>query len=78
MAHLEETTPLENTRHAHEMGLCRSGERHHNAKLTADEVQEMRALRSEGWLLSDLAARYGVTKSNVSYILRGKGWKTVA
>lgn len=78
LANLEESNPRDNTRHAHATGLCAEGERHHNAKMTADNIRELRSLRADGWLLSDLASRYGVTKANVSYILKGKGWRHVA
>jgi hypothetical protein len=47
------------------------------AKLTEDDVREICRLRREVVKLKVVAARFGITESNVSYIARGKGWKHV-
>lgn len=41
--------------------LQRTGERHHSARLTADQVREIRKLRAKGMYATTLAARFGVT-----------------
>jgi len=46
-----------------------SGQAHHKATLTDDEVRELR--RSEG-STRELARRFGVSQSTVSRILRGE------
>jgi len=47
------------------------GERHHRAKLTDEQVVEIRRLRSDGARLVDIAALFGTSTSNVSRIARG-------
>ena len=80
VVNLEYVSPSENVIHAHRMGLCEGrakGERNCHAKLTADQVASIRAL--EGRLSMDqLAERFGVTKTNISYILNRHTWKHVA
>lgn len=48
------------------------GERHHWAKLTVPQVQEIRASRSRN---KDLAAEFGVDPSAVSHIKRNRNWR---
>ena len=52
------------------------GETHWKARLTADDVREIRRLRSEeGLTYQQLADRFGVGKSNISHIVKGRLWK---
>jgi len=53
------------------------GERHHNSKLTEHDVVEMRKRRKNGASLLELAERYGVDASNVSFICNRKRWAHV-
>lgn len=48
------------------------GRRH--AKLTADEVKEVRALLAEGVKGTTIAARYGVSNVTISDIKTGRSW----
>lgn len=51
------------------------GERHPQAKLSAAGVLEIRSLYTKCHPpLRELALRFGITASNVSYILRRKSW----
>jgi hypothetical protein len=52
-----------------------AGETHAGSKLTWNQVDEMRSLRSEGWTLQRLAERYEVTAGMVSRIVRGEAWR---
>lgn len=53
-----------------------SGENSSSAKLTADQVREMRRLWLQGGVTMDkLAARFGVASSNVSRIVNWQAWK---
>lgn len=53
-----------------------SGERHHNAKLTQAQVDEIREKYSDRHLsTAKIAALYGVSQPAISYILIGKTWK---
>jgi len=53
------------------------GERHGNAKITAAQVREMRALRRDGQSLDAIAARFAVGRANVHLIVTGQSWKHV-
>ena len=56
-------------------GTSSKGERHGAAKLTADDVRAIRA--ATGVTHRELAQRYGVSKSHVSDIRRGRYWSHV-
>ena len=51
------------------------GEAHWCAKLTADQVREMRRLTDEGWTRKALGERFNVNPATVSRIVRGL-WRT--
>lgn len=54
------------------------GERQGQSKLTDDAVREIRRRYAAGGVRqSDLAAEFGVSKSLISYVVSGKGWKHV-
>lgn len=53
------------------------GERVGGSKLTADDVREIRRLRTEGLTLKVIAARFGVTFTNVDMIVNHQTWKHV-
>jgi hypothetical protein len=48
------------------------GENHPNAKLSTDDVQEIRAMRSGGVILRVIASKFHVSETLVSSIFRGK------
>ena len=41
-------------------------------KLTEGEVVELRDLRDQGWIYSDLCKKYDISKTAVSYIVNNK------
>lgn len=53
------------------------GEAHGSAKLTADQVRDIRAYPSYRGSQKDLAEKYGVSVSLVSAILKRKLWKHI-
>jgi hypothetical protein len=60
-------------------GRTPSAERNGRAKLTSDQVREMREMHKRERLRQiDLAERFGVCKSTVGYVLSGQHWKDVA
>jgi hypothetical protein len=74
---LEVVTPRENLRHARLLGLAPSlaGEGNYNAKLTAEQVREVRRLRKEGFSVSQLARRFEVCEITIYSIVTRKTWK---
>lgn len=56
--------------------LC--GELSGVAKLTAQKVVEIRALRATGLTQQAIADRFGVTQRTISYIESGRVWRDVA
>lgn len=75
VSNLEWVSRSQNARHGWDHGLMQpspSGERHHNAKLTDAEAEEIRRLpRGYGRLKAD-AKRFGVSPSTINLIRRGK------
>ena len=51
------------------------GERHPNAKLTADDVLPIRRMASYGVTYRSIASAFGVSHANVGYIVRGEAWQ---
>lgn len=76
LENLEYVTPLENVRHSIEvLKHDRCGENSHRAKLSENDVKEIRKLLSIGARQTILAARYGVAQAHISAIALGKNWK---
>ena len=78
-SHLFLGTALDNNRDMSEKGRSRGpirpGELNPRAKLTWDQVREMRALRAAGGMtLVQIGERYGVAFTTVSDIVNGKRW----
>lgn len=59
-------------------GTNLSGERHPAAKLTAASVRKIRRRHAAGETPEMLACEFGVTKSNISYIVNGKSWASLS
>jgi hypothetical protein len=78
-ANLEWVTGKANMEHAARMGLrapALTGERHPRAKLTAEQVAEIRGLRGLETKRAT-AARYGISDVHVGLIQAGKYWREV-
>jgi hypothetical protein len=71
--HLRWATPSENQLDRSLHGTDNGGERNASAKLTAAQIQEIRALKGQVFQ-RDIAARFGVTQQQVSRIQSGKRW----
>ena len=56
-------------------GTLSRGESARHAKLRGLDVLEIRRLRTEGWKIDELAARFGVGKSNIGAIIYRRTWK---
>jgi hypothetical protein len=78
---LEYVTPAENIRRFVQTGKRKRyyGSDHANAKLTAEQVRQLRRLLAEGELhTSWLASEFGVSRSTVFDAARGRTYKNVA
>jgi len=47
----------------------------YSAKLTPEQVMEIRRRRAAGEMLADLSVEYGVGATTISNIARGKLWR---
>lgn len=73
---LEYVTPSVNQLHSYRvLGTpSRPGSKHHNAKLSENEVIELRSLRASGWHLKKLAVKFGISVPTVCWIAKRKSW----
>lgn len=76
VSNLRYDTPRANNGDKRRHGTHVCGEKSPVAKITAEQVLEIRALRGRV-KQADIAARFGVTFSNVSAIQLGKSWRHV-
>jgi len=68
-------TPQENTDDRLRHGTHQFGEQNPKVKLTRADVEFIRAKPYQRGLYGKLAQRFGVTRTTVSYIARGRSWK---
>jgi hypothetical protein len=72
---LEWNTTIENHQHAIYTGLKdQKGIKHHKCKLTEEQVLEIREIGFSQTRMS-LSKKYGVSRTNILGIIRGKFWK---
>lgn len=57
--------------------IAQSGEKGNRAKLTQEQVNEMRSLYQQGLTKAELAKRFKIVHSTASRIIKGKTWKTL-
>lgn len=74
---LEWATYAENMQHAFRTGLIviATGARHHGAKLTFSQVEEIRVLRGSDTQIA-IGKKFGVSRGCVQAILDGRSWRT--
>jgi hypothetical protein len=83
VGNLEYVTVSENKRHAIRLGLMPGpphyfGEKHHNAKLTQIQADEIRRIHATGrHLQKTIAKKFGVSPYVVSDIVTGKTYKSI-
>jgi len=58
-----------------EAPISRRGEAHHQARLTAEDIQKIRALVMAGVRQVDVAPQFGVTPAHVSLVVHRRTWK---
>lgn len=76
-AHLFVGTPTDNMRDASRKGRTCLGERNAMAKVSAEQVVEIRARRAAGERLRVLADEFGVAESAICNIARGNTWDRI-
>ncbi len=74
--HLFSGTPSENMKDMREKGRARYNMRDtgRRAKLTADEVEQLRHLRASGSTIAELVSRFGVKTRQIHHILSNESW----
>lgn len=72
--HLRWATPAENTADKFVHGTVPRGENVGSAKLTAQDVVEIRRLRSSGLSAKDVGDRFNVTRKQIWRITRNENW----
>ena len=72
---LEWVTRRTNILHAWATGLSKKGEHHHQAKLTDQQVLEIRALDAQGARRRDLALAFGVKYITIYDIVTHRHWR---
>lgn len=73
-AHLLVGTGKDNARDALERDRYRRGSRNGRAKLTEQQVSEIRRLRQQGETQKALAEQFGVSRSAIQFVLNGRNW----
>lgn len=73
-SNLEWTTTAGNTAHTCALGHQAKGEIHGMSKLTEAAVREIRALHAAGHTSLAIAPKFGVTPTNIQYVVRGDTW----
>jgi hypothetical protein len=71
-------TPESNWDDKREHGTATIGTKQTQAKIRESDVLEIFRLRSEGFKLKDIAARFSISIAKVHQILAGKNWKHVS
>ena|SRR6185436_4498635 len=73
--HLFLGTSADNSGDMKDKGRSARGERHGSARLTADQVIEIRRRYSGGELQRELGMQFGITQAMVSAIIRRENWR---
>lgn len=74
---LEMCTRRQNCQHAFDIGLNKRGSNHHAAKLTEEQVGEIKGILDEKVNQTRLAEKYGVSPQTICDIKNGRGWRGV-
>lgn len=72
--HLFLGTPIDNSTDMVSKGRQARGERNSKAKLTEEQVRQIRQLHSQGWIYKRLASAFGVCKGSIARIVRREAW----
>lgn len=75
--HLFLGKPKENSEDMVRKGRSARGEKVNTAKLTTEKVQQIATMYKAGMSTTQIAATFGVDRSHVNVILKGKFWRNV-
>lgn len=76
---LEWCSPSKNRIHAFETGLCKSGQEHHNSKVTDSDVTEVCELIESGLKRGDVLSQVpSISKSTFDDIRRRRTWRHIS
>ena len=78
LCNLEWNTQSEQQIHAYQNGLQPKGEKHHYAKLTREEVIQIKQLLKSRVLQKDIATKFNVSQQVISAINTGARWNHIA
>jgi len=78
VSNLEWCTHKENVMHAIATGLFCDGEDHRDAKLTVNDILEIRWLHTLGYNCAEIGRDYGFGRKHIWNIVNYKKWKNVA
>lgn len=76
ISNLEFITYAENNQHAYDTGLHRKNQDHYKAKLTNENVKEIKRLGKYD-TYDNIAKKYGVSKATVRDVLENRTWKNI-
>lgn len=71
-------TYKENSQHAVQIGLIKSGSQRHDSKLTDDDVLSVRKLYSEGCPIFEIACQFRVSDTLIGKVVHNQSYKNVA
>ena len=74
---LEYVTARDNALHASSLGLLVHGEDHAGAKVTEEDVREIRRLVDTGVTYREISGRYGINQSTIHAIVHRRTWKHI-
>lgn len=75
--HLFLGTPKDNTQDMVQKGRSTAGEKHRLAKLTAENVFEIRSLHANGHVQRRIAEQFNVSYPTVNNIIKRKSWQSI-
>lgn len=78
LANLRYDTEAANHADTIKHGTSTRGEKHPDAKLTEEDIPEIRKLRSNGATLTEIGNRYGVSAGAIGHVVNGETWHWVA
>jgi hypothetical protein len=76
--HLCRNPPCINVDHLEVVSTAENTRRGKNAKLSHEDVHQVRDLMAQGWDRHDIGEAYGVTGKHVARIASGQRWRDAA